>query len=225
MPSEKHLDADVAKAAEAAATAAAHAVEAAKAAEAASRGREANGNEPVGAAADAARAAAGAAEVANANADRAAEMAAASSEPTALEPSLSEPGDETEEPQLANVDHSQTAGTDDGITKVERTATPDGENAGDLLGLDSPTSSTPKILARLGLLAALGAAGVFVLSVLAVSLVAKGTVLDVIVLITWLGVAGLAIASVLLIAAAGIIKVVEPSRQGRDSSETETQSG
>ena len=53
------------------------------------------------------------------------------------------------------------------------------------------------------------------------SLVAKGTVLDVIVLITWLGVAGLAIAGVLLLAAAGIIKVLEASRQGRESTETE----
>jgi hypothetical protein len=215
----------VAKAAEAAATSAARAVEAAKAAEAASRGREANKNEPMGAAADAARAAAEAAEIANSHADSAAEMAAAASEPTAVQPSLSEPGDETEEPQLANVDHSQTAGTDDGITTVESTANPDGENVGDLLGLDSPTSSTPKALARLGFMAALGAAGVFVLSVLAVSLVAKGTVLDVIVLITWLGVAGLAIASVLLLAAAGIIKGIEASRQGRDRSETVTQSG
>ena len=163
MLPKEDLEANVAKAAEAAATAAAHAVEAAKAAEAASKDREAYGNAAAVAAADAARQAAGAAKAANA--ERATEMAATSSEPTVLEPSLSEPGDETQEPQPTEVNQSPTAERDDGIEPTETTTTLDGDEAGDLLGLDSPTSSTPNVLARLGLLAALGAAGVFALSV------------------------------------------------------------
>jgi hypothetical protein len=146
-------------------------------------------------------------------------MAAASSEPTVLD-SPSEPGDETQEPQTKKAEPSETDGTDDGVETAESTASLDGEDAaGDLLGLDSPAAGTPHLLGRLGLLAILGAAGMFVLSVLAVSLVAKGTVLDVIVLITWLGVAGLSLAGVLLLVAAGFIRVVESSRRGREPTE------
>jgi hypothetical protein len=74
-------------------------------------------------------------------------------------------------------------------------------------------------------LAIIGAVGSFVVSVLPLSVIATGTALDVIVLITGLGFAVLSIAGVLLLAAAGVIKVVESSRQGRGSVETETPSG
>jgi hypothetical protein len=217
----------VAKAAEAAATAAAHAVEAAKAVEAATKDREANGSGAAVAAADAARQAASAAEAANAHAEKAAAMAAASSEPTVLEPSLSAPGDETQELQPTEFNQSPVAEPDDGIESTENTTTLDGDEAGDLLGLDSPNSSTSHVLVRLGVLTIIGAVGSFLISVLPLSVIAAGTALDVIVLITGLGFVVLSIAGVLLLAAAGVIKVVQSSRQARGSveKEPETPSG
>jgi hypothetical protein len=207
------IEDDVATTAQAAATAAAHDVEAANAAQAASRSREAHEDGTVNIPADAARSAADAATTADAYATSAAELAEVSGEATVLEsPPLAEPYEESED-----VEGSSARESHDGTEAPERAPSVEGDGGSDLLGLDSPGAKAPRVLARLGLLTLLGAAGSFVLSLLLVAIVAEGTVVDVIVLIAWLGAAVMSIAGVLLIAAAGITRAAGASAQARST--------
>lgn len=205
------MEDDLARAAEAAATAAAHAVAAAGAAEAASQAREAKRDAAADTAAGAARNAAGAAKSASVEA---AKVTAASGEATVLESPSPEMPDQ--EPKDEN-EASPATEPHDGSEAPEPAPTAEGDESGDLLGLDSPATTTPRVLARLGLLALLGAAGSFVLSTLLVSIVSRGTVVDVFVLIAWLGVVALSIAGILLLAAAGITKAAGARVQTRTS--------
>lgn len=91
------------------------------------------------------------------------------------------------------------------------------EDAGDLLGLDEPGPATPRVLARLGLLAFVGAAVSLALSVLVISAIGQSAVLDVVGLILWVGVAMMSIAGTILLATAGILKAVDVGRQARSS--------
>ncbi len=67
----------------------------------------------------------------------------------------------------------------------------------------------PSVLTRLALIALGAAAAIFVVSFLLVATVPKGTVFDVIILVTWVGVVVLSIGGFALLAAAGITKVVK----------------
>ena len=83
------------------------------------------------------------------------------------------------------------------------------DEPGDLLNLDAPHVAMPSVLSRLALMALGSAAAIFVVSIVLVTTVPKGTVFDVIVLVTWLGVGFLSLGGFALLAAAGITKVVK----------------
>lgn len=179
------LEHNVAAAAEAAATAAAHAVAAAKAAEEISRVRaeaEANVAEE-----DTDAIARSIATVATSKVEKSNET------PDLTQPDLAPPApDARTGPRVST---GQGASTD--------------EEPGDLLNLDHPEVTMPSVLTRLALIALGAAAAIFVVSFLLVATVPKGTVFDVIILVTWVGVVVLSIGGFALLAAAGITKVVK----------------
>ena len=70
-------------------------------------------------------------------------------------------------------------------------------------------SLTPANLLRLGALSVGTAVMIFLISTAAVAVFPKGTVLDVVVLVMWLGAVVTSIGGVLLVAAAGITKLVQ----------------
>lgn len=80
-------------------------------------------------------------------------------------------------------------------------------SADDILELDSP-AHRHRTLGRLGLLFLGPSAVLFVTSLLLVSTVAHGNVLDLLVLVMWLAAAGLAIFGLVLLAVAGITAVM-----------------
>ncbi len=88
------------------------------------------------------------------------------------------------------------------------------ESADDILKLDSP-AHRHRTLGRLGLLFLGPSVVLFVTSLLLVSTVATGNLLDLVVLVLWLAAAGLAICGLVLLALAGITAVMRgPFRVG-----------
>jgi len=79
------------------------------------------------------------------------------------------------------------------------------QSADDILELDSPAHRT---FGRLGLLFLGPSAVLFVTSLLLVSTVAHGNLLDLVVLVLWLAAAGLAICGLVLLAIAGVTAVM-----------------
>jgi len=84
---------------------------------------------------------------------------------------------------------------------------PQKQAADDLLELDSP-AHRHRTFGRLGLLFLGPSVVLFVTSLLLVSTVATGNLLDLVVLVLWLAAAGLAICGLVLLAIAGITAVV-----------------
>jgi hypothetical protein len=179
------LENKVAVAADAAATAAAHAVAAAKAAEEISKARD--------------EAEAGAAtQVDTGNAGR-----EASSEAT--DPSTEPPeNDPATKPDLVAV--ATDAKTKRSVPTDDDLATSD-QTVDNLLNLDAPDVAMPTVLTRIALMALGAAAAIFVVSFLLVSALPKGTIFDIVILVTWLGVGALSLGGVALLAAAGVAKI------------------
>lgn len=100
------------------------------------------------------------------------------------------------------------AETERSIPTSESPANAD-EEFGDLLNLDAPNVEMPSVFTRLALIALCAAAAIFVVSFILVTTVPKGTVFDIIVLVTWLGVGVLSLGGIALLAVAGITKVIK----------------
>jgi hypothetical protein len=194
------LEDKVAEAAEAAATAAAHAVAAAKAAEEISKARE----------------------EADARTARARDIATIATSEVGASSEATVPNAETPEEQAARVGNgnqmtkpdpvplASDVETEPGVPTDESPASAD-EEFGDLLNLDAPHVAMPRVLTRLALIALGTAAVIFVVSLLLVATVPKGTVFDVIVLVAWLGIGGLSVGGFVLLASAGIAKIIRSS--------------
>jgi hypothetical protein len=177
------LEDKVAVAAEAAATAAAHAVAAAKAAEEISKARE--------------QAETGVAHV---------ETSGTDPEPSreATDPNAELPEDSATEPDVVAPDSD--AETEPTVSASSDSARSD-QTFDDLLSLDAPDVAMPTVLARIALMALGAAAAIFLVSIVLVSTLPKGTSFDVVILVAWLAVGALSIGGFALLTAAGIAKV------------------
>jgi len=82
------------------------------------------------------------------------------------------------------------------------------EEFDDLLNLDDPDGAMPSVLTRLALIALGSAAATVLVSFLLIATLPRGTLFDVLVLITWLSVGVLSVGGLAMLAAGGIAKVI-----------------
>ena len=202
------LQDEVAAAAEAAAVSAAHAVAATRAIEEISKAREE---------AEARAAKADTNPRAKSIATAATPEVEASSATTNLNAELPEKlaahvgnGNQMTKPDLGPL--ASDAETEPTVPTGESPVNADEEFDG-LLNLGDPDVAMPSVLTRIALMALGAAAAIFVVSLLLVSIVPKGTFFDLIILVTWLSVAVLTLSSFALLAAAGIAKVTSSGDQ------------
>ena len=136
---------------------------------------------------------------------KAREEAEATAAKTEANPRAKSTGSQMAEPALGL--RASDAETEPTVSTGDSSAPSADEEFNDLLNLDSPDVAMPSVLTRIALMALGVAAAIFVVSFLLVSTVPQGTILDVIILVTWLSVAVLALGGFALLAAAGIAKV------------------
>lgn len=90
------------------------------------------------------------------------------------------------------------------------------EEFDDLLNLDDPDGAMPSVLTRLALIALGSAAATVLVSFLLIATLPRGTVFDVLVLVTWLSVGVLSVGGLAMLAAGGIAKVIAPRNRTSD---------
>ena len=82
------------------------------------------------------------------------------------------------------------------------------EEFDDLLNLDDPDGAMPSVLTRLALIALGSAVATVLVSFLLIATLPRGTLFDVLVLVTWLSVGVLSVGGLAMLAAGGIAKVI-----------------